>query len=540
VNEERYHTITTAIDYANGPPHLGHALEKIGADAMARYRRLKGERVHYVVGMDEHGLKVLQSAEERGISPQEWVDELAAHFSSTWASLNLSNDDFIRTTEDRHRRGAQELVRRVADAGDLYQATYAGYYCVGCEAYKTEADLEPVGAAVTGTDAPAGALAMEVPGGAPDEAGSGAGPAGAARLRCPLHRGRPLEWMEEENWFFRLSRYQDRLLNLLDERPEFVQPEARRNEIRRVIEGGLEDISVSRARLGWGVPWPDDDEHVIYVWIEALANYLSATGFPDPGYERFWPADTHVIGKDITRFHCVYWPALLMSARLPLPRTVWAHGFVNFGGGKMSKSEGVTATVKEATLRHGPDALRYYLLRDVPWNGDGDFSWDRFDDVYTAELANDLGNLASRSLAMIQRYRDGVVPAGRPTDLDARLPDAIVGYRAAMDANLLHQGIGAAMALADAANSFIERQEPWALAKDPDRAAELDDTLAALARTLAALTSLLEPFMPERMRVLAAELGLDGIPLLADVAALDLPGKTVRRGEGLFPRADRK
>jgi methionyl-tRNA synthetase len=530
VSQERYHYITTAIDYANGPPHLGHALEKIGADAMARYRRRKGEAVHYVVGMDEHGLKVLQSAEERGISPQEWVDELSARFAAAWESLHVSNDDFIRTTQDRHRRGAQELVRRIAAAGDLYQATYAGYYCVGCEAYKTEDDLE--GAATAGPEAPAGSTA--------EPASAGSGPARATRLRCPLHPSRALEWMEEENWFFRLSRYQDRLLHLLDERPEFVQPEIRRNEIRRVIEGGLEDISVSRARLGWGVPWPDDEAHVIYVWIEALSNYLSATGFPDPGYERYWPADTHVIGKDITRFHCVYWPAMLMSAGLPLPHTVWAHGFINFGGGKMSKSEGVTATVDDAARRHGADALRYYLLRDVPWNGDGDFSWARFDDVYTAELANDLGNLASRTLAMIQKYRDGVVPAGGRTDLDARLSDALVRYRAAMEANLLHQGIAAAMELADAANGFIEERAPWAQAKDPDLADQLDATLGTLARTLAALATLLEPFMPERMRALVGDLGLDEIPMLVDVAGLDLAGRTVRRGDVLFPRPDRK
>jgi methionyl-tRNA synthetase len=519
VNAPRHRYITTAIDYANGAPHMGHALEKIGADAMARYSRRKGEPVHYVIGMDEHGLKVLQSAEERGISPQEWVDEMSARFAAAWSELHLSNDDFIRTTEDRHRRGAQELVRRIAEAGDLYTATYAGYYCVGCEAYKTEDELEPVGDAL-----PAG------------DAGTGR----AASLRCPLHRSRALEWMEEENWFFRLSRFQDRLLNLLDERPEFVQPEIRRNEVRRVIEGGLEDISVSRARLGWGVPWPGDEEHVIYVWIEALANYLSATGFPDPGYERFWPADTHVIGKDITRFHCVYWPALLMSAGLHLPRSVWAHGFINFGGGKMSKSEGVTATLDEAIQRHGPDALRYYLLRDVPWNGDGDFAWERFDHVYTAELANDLGNLASRSISMIQKYRDGVVPRGQPTDMDGRIPDTLVRYRAAMDANLLHQGIAAAMELVNAANGFIEERAPWAQAKDDARSDDLDATLATLARILAAVATLLEPIMPERMQRLARDLGLNDVPLLGDVAALDLAGRPVQRAEVLFPRPARK
>ncbi len=519
MNQPHFRYITTAIDYANGPPHLGHALEKIGADAMARYHRLKGEPVHFVLGMDEHGLKVLQSAQERGITPQEWVDDLAATFAEAWADLHISNDDFIRTTEHRHRRGAQELVRRMREAGDLYTSTYAGYYCVGCEAYKTEDDLE--------------SRVEELSPGEP-------GPERATRLRCPLHRSRELEWMAEENWFFRLSRYQDQLLDLLEERPEFVQPEIRRNEVRRVIEGGLEDISISRARLEWGVPWPDDKEHVIYVWTEALSNYLSATGFPEPGHERYWPADTHVIGKDITRFHCVYWPAMLMSAELPLPRSVWAHGFINFGGGKMSKSEGVSATLEEAMERHGPDALRYYLLRDVPWNGDGDFSWDRFDHVYTAELANDLGNLASRSISMIQRYRGGVVPTGQRTDLDQRITDTLVRYRAAMDANLLHQGIATAMELAAAANAFVGERAPWEQAKDPALSQALDSTLASLARVLAALDTMLEPFMPERMRVLASELGLEAVPMLADVANLDLTGRAVTKGEGLFPRPDRK
>ena len=519
MNPRRTRYITTAIDYANGAPHLGHALEKIGADAMARYRRRKGEEVRFVVGMDEHGLKVLQSAEARGVTPQEWVDELAGRFSDAWSRLALSHDDFIRTTEDRHRRAAQEIVRRMEAADDLYTATYAGYYCVGCEGYKTEDELE-------------------VRDGAPD-AGE-AGPDRAKELRCPLHRSRELEWMEEENWFFRLSRYQDRLLDLLDERPEFVQPEIRRNEVRKVIEGGLEDISVSRARLGWGVPWPGDPEHVIYVWIEALTNYVSATGFPDEGYKRLWPADIHVIGKDITRFHCVYWPAILMSAGLDLPRSVWAHGFINFGGGKMSKSEGVSVSLDEAIDRHGPEALRYYLLRDIPWNGDGDFAWDRFDDVYTAELANDLGNLANRSLSMIERYRDGVVPEGGRTSLDEQIPDTLVKYRAAMDGNLLHQGIAAAMELTGAANGFVEERAPWSQARDPGQASELDATLAGLARALAALAAMLEPFLPGKMAELARSLGLDEVPLLDSVAELDLGGRTVRKGDVLFPRPDRE
>lgn len=518
MNPRRTRYITTAIDYANGAPHMGHALEKIGADAMARYRRRKGEPVRFVVGMDEHGLKVLQSAEARGITPQEWVDELASTFADAWRRLSLSHDDFIRTTEDRHRTAAQEIVRRIEAAGDLYTDTYAGYYCVGCEAYKTEDELERREGAA--------------------EAGE-AGLARAALLVCPLHRTRDLQWMEEENWFFRLSRYQERLMDLLEERPEFVQPEIRRNEVRKVIEGGLEDISISRARLGWGVPWPADDEHVIYVWIEALTNYLSATGFPEDGYGELWPADIHVIGKDITRFHCVYWPAILMSAGLELPRSIWAHGFINFGGGKMSKSEGVTVSLDEAIDRHGPEALRYYLLRDIPWNGDGDFSWGRFDDVYTAELANDLGNLANRSISMIERYRGGVIPAGARTSLDEQLPDTLVRYRAAMDGNLLHQGIAAAMELTAAANGFVEEQAPWSQARDPERSAELDATLAGLARSLGALSAMLEPFMPEKMRQLAGALGLNEVPLLNEVVELDMTGRSVTRGDVLFPRDDR-
>ncbi|MEJ2678847.1 MAG: methionine--tRNA ligase [Gemmatimonadota bacterium] len=510
--------ITTAIDYANGPPHMGHALEKLGADAMARYARLKGGPVHFVIGMDEHGQKVLQSADASGITPQQWVDDIAEKFTAAWSRLSISHDDFIRTTQPRHHEAVDAMVRRLMAADDLYRSTYAGYYCVGCEGYKTEDELEVI-------DQP-------LPPGGPS-------PERAALLCCPLHRNRQLEWMEEENWFFRLSRYRDRLLDLLDERPEFVQPEIRRNEIRRVLEGGLEDISVSRSRLDWGVPWPEDPQHTVYVWIDALTNYLAAAGFPDDGYTRLWPADVHVIGKDITRFHCIYWPAMLMSAGIELPRTIWAHGFITHEGRRFSKSEGVWVELDEALERYGPDALRYYLLHDVPWNGDGDFSWDRFDEIYTAELANDLGNLANRSLSMVERYRDGIVPAAARTALDQRVTDTLVRYRSAMDASLLNQGIAATRELTAAANGFIEERAPWKQAKDPGQAAELDATLASLARALAALATLLEPFLPNRMSSLAERLGLDGVPLLDDVATLDLAGHAVQRGDVLFPRPDR-
>jgi methionyl-tRNA synthetase len=495
--------ITAAIDYANGAPHMGHAIEKIGIDAMARYQRLKGVPVHMLVGMDEHGLKVLQSAEVAGVSPQEWVDGIAGQFRSTWQRLAISNDDFIRTTEARHRPAVAEMIRRIGEAGDLYVGRYEGNYCVGCEAFKRDDEL------VREADQPA---------------------------RCPVHPTREIVWTEEENWFFRLSHYQDRLLKLLDERPSFVQPESRRNEIRRVIEGGLEDISVSRTRLPWGVPWPGDDAHTVYVWLDALTNYLSAVGFPDASYRDYWPADFHVIGKDITRFHCIYWPAFLMSAGVELPAAVWAHGFVTMGGGKMSKSEGVRIDLDDAIDRHGPDALRYFLLREIPWNGDGEFSWDRFDERYTAELADNFGNLANRSISMIERYRGGTVPAGARTPLDEELAAALVRYRAAMDAQLLHQGLAAAIQLASAANQYVDARAPWSQARDPAQAVELDTTLAALARCVAALTALLAPFMPVKMLDLAGRLGLSAVPQLDDVAGLDLAGRDVSRGAILFPK----
>jgi methionyl-tRNA synthetase len=502
VSSARPWYITTAIDYANGAPHMGHAFEKIGADAMARYRRLCGFDVHFLMGMDEHGLKVLQSADAAGISPRQWVDDIAAQFVAMWQRLLISNDDFIRTTEPRHARAAAELVRRIRDAGDFRQGRYEGWYCVGCEAFKREDEL-----------------ALD---------------AGGTR-RCPDHPNREVVWTEESNWFFQLSRYRDRLLRLYDERPHFIQPESRSNEVRNLVEAGLEDVSVSRA-VPWGIPWPDNGEQTIYVWFEALMNYLSATGFPDGGYERLWPAACHVIGKDITRFHCVIWPAMLMSAGLEPPETVWAHGFFTFAGRKLSKSEGVRVELGEVIDRFGPDAFRYYILREVPWNGDGEFSWDRFEARYNADLADDLGNLLNRVVSMIDRYRGGVVPAGLPTWLDSECEAALAKYRDAMDRNLLHLGATAAMDLAAAANGFVEARAPWAQAKDPTQAADLDATLASLARSLVYLATLLQPFMPARMEEMLARLGLAAVPVLGDLPGLAVAGRRALRGPVLFPK----
>ena len=499
--EQRRFYVTTAIDYANGAPHLGHAFEKVGADAIARYRRLRGDAVHFVIGMDEHGQKVAQTAAAQGVTPQAWVDGVAAQFQAAWRRLGISHDDFIRTTEPRHKAAVAEMIRRMQAKGDLYRATYAGYYCVGCEAYKTNDEL------VDG--------------------------------HCPIHPTREIEWMEEEDWFFRLSAYQQKLLALLEEQPHFVQPESRRNEVRRMVED-IKDISVSRSKLAWGIPWPGDEAHSVYVWIDALTNYLSATGFPAAGYERLWPASLHVIGKDIVRFHCVYWPAMLMSAELALPRQVWAHGFITLGGGKMSKSSGVSVTLDEAVERHGTDALRYFMLREIPWDGDGNFGWERFDERYTADLANDLGNLASRTLSMVQKYRAGVVPQGARTALDARAEQTLALYRERMDGFRLHEGLAAAFELVSAANLFVGEQAPWKLAKDPARADVLDATLAALIRALAVSAALLSPFMPEKTAELWRRLGsaAEALPTLDELPALEVGGWTVAGGAVLFPRPE--
>jgi methionyl-tRNA synthetase len=507
---KRHYYITTAIDYANGSPHMGHAVEKIGADVMARYHRLAGKSVHFVIGMDEHGQKVLQSATREEITPQAWVDQIAEEFLDAWALLGISYDDFIRTSQPRHHKAVKEMVRRMKDNGDLYLGTYKGFYCVGCEGYKTEDELVP-------------------------------GPPGELEdtLRCPVHPSRPIEWMEEQNWFFRLSAYSDQLEELINEQPTFVMPNHRRNEVRRMLEGGLEDISVSRSHLPWGVEWPGEEDHTVYVWLDALTNYLSAVGFPDTRYMHYWPADVHVVGKDITRFHCIYWPAFLMSAGVMVPKQVWAHGFVTYGGRKLSKSEGTVLDLRLAIERHGPEALRYYLMREVPWDDDGGITEERFDALYTAELANDLGNLANRALAMTEKYRGGTIPAAdlSPAWLD-RLQEVHGDVVNFMDRSLLHKALDEVMKLVRDANVYVEERQPWAQAKDPEQAPALDETLMSLARMLTVVSTLLFPFMPRKMEELATRLGLESVPSLEDCLTAELQGRTVHRGDPLFPRPD--
>jgi methionyl-tRNA synthetase len=499
--------LTTAIDYANGEPHLGHAFEKVGADAVARYRRLAGDDVRFCMGMDEHGQKVAQAAAARGVEPQALVDELSERFRAVWTRLAVSNDRWIRTTDPHHRRGVQALIERALarSPDDFYERAYEGWYCVGCELFKREGEIRDG--------------------------------------RCVLHPTLELQWTEERNWFFRLSAYGDFLRGHFAANPDFLLPESRRNEILALLDGGLEDISITRARLAWAIPFPrptsDGVAQGTWVWFDALPNYLTDTGFPDEGWEAWWPAQLHVVGKDITRLHAVVWPAMLRAAGLPLPERVWGHGFVMLGGERFSKSAGVTLDLDEAIGRFGPDAFRWFLLREVPWDGDGAFSWERFTDRYTAELANGLGNLASRATSMLAKYREGVVPASA-LEPDPGVAAAVAGYRAAMDAYLLHEGAAAAYEVVRRANALVAEREPWKMAKDPARAGELDGVLAAMVRSLAAAAVMLSPFMPGKMAELWERLGSGraAMPALEELAGLDVAGWSAEAGPILFPRPE--
>lgn len=505
--------ITTAIDYANGDPHIGHAYEKIGADVIARYRRLAGDAVHFLIGMDEHGQKVAQAAAEKGVAPQAFVDEIAGRFRSMWTALGISNDQFIRTTDPAHKAGARALIKRIHDSSpdDFYERTYEGWYCVGCELFKRENEI--------------------------------------ADGKCVLHPTRDLQWTQERNWFFRLSRYGEFLKRLFAERPDFLRPETRRNEMLALLEEGAEDISITRSRLAWAIPFPiasgGGETQGTWVWFDALPNYLTATGYPDKSWRDRWPADLHVIGKDITRLHAIVWPAMLQAAEMPLPRSVWAHGFVNFAGERFSKSAGARLDVGEAAARYGPDALRYFLMREVPFDADGNFSWERFDERYNADLANALGNLASRSIAMVERYRGAVVPAGPRTAVDDADAADLAAYHGALDGSrgyLLHEALLAVWRMVARGNEYVDRQAPWKQAKDPALAAALDETLASLVRQLARFAVLLHPFMPGKAAALWQQVGGPGdvaSQRLADLMSLDPTGWRVAKGDPLFPKAER-
>jgi len=501
--------ITTAIDYSNGDPHLGHAFEKIGADAIARYRRLSGDDVHFLIGMDEHGLKVALEAADRGMQPQQLVDDVAKRFTAMWEQLAISNDQFMRTTAPEHHAGVRALIEMIFENSpdDFYEKEYEGWYCVGCESFKQDNEI--------------------------------------IQGKCVLHPTRTLQWVAEKNWFFRLSAYADRLRALIGE-TDFLGPRSRRNEMLALLDQGLDDISASRSRFSWGVPFPrqssDGETQTTYVWFDALPNYLTATGFPSSGYTRLWPADLHVIGKDITRFHAVIWPAMLMAAGLEIPKHVWAHGFVLYAGDRLSKSAGVRLDMQEAISRFGVDAFRYFLLREVPFDADGNFSWARYEDRYNSDLANTFGNLASRTISMIERYRGGIIPAGARNEVDAADAADFASYHRHLDGSqgyLLSEALRSVWQTVMRANEYVDRKAPWKLAKNESAADELDATLASLARQLVRQAVHVAPFMPERAEDLWRQLGGNGSvheQRFDRLDEIDPSGWHVHKGAPLFPK----
>jgi methionyl-tRNA synthetase len=476
--------ITTAISYPNGKPHIGHAYEAIAADAMARFRRAQGKDVRLITGTDEHGLKMVQTARAAGRDTLEFADEMSGYFREMCHGLNISYDAFVRTTEPRHYAASQKIWRAMEATGDLYLDRYEGWYSVRDEAFYDESEL------IAG------------------EGGEKVSPQGA-----------PVEWTVEETWFFRLSKYQDRLLQLYRDHPDFIRPDSRRNEVVRFVEGGLKDLSVSRTSFDWGVPVPDSPGHVMYVWVDALTTYMTGVGFADDAesYDRFWPADVHLIGKDIVRFHAVYWPAFLMSAGLKLPKQVFGHGFLLARGEKMSKSLGNVVDPMELAERYGVDALRYFLLREVSFGQDGSYSNEAIVNRVNSELANSFGNLAQRSLSMVFKNLGGILPAAGQAAEDQALLDevhqACTTLESEFDRFSFSTGLEAWMAAVFACNQYIDTAAPWALKKsDPERMAEVLGTLAIAVRMLAEAVMPIIPASAEKLIALI-DSGREGAPI---------------------------
>jgi methionyl-tRNA synthetase len=496
--------VTTPIYYVNAEPHLGHAYTTIAADVLARHMRQRGEDVFFLTGTDEHGEPVAQAAERLGVTPRELGDRNAIHFKELAARLNITNDFFIRTTDPEHAAAVKQVVQQIYDNGHVYAGTYEGWYCPRCADFKTESELEEGN-------------------------------------RCPIHKI-VLEREKEDNWFFRLSSFQEPLERLYAERPDFVSPEIRYNEALSFIRQGLLDLSLSRARLKWGVPVPWDDTQVIYVWIDALLNYYTALSYARDGEDltdRFWPATVHLIGKDILKFHAVIWPAMLMAAGIEVPRRVAIHGFLLLGEHKMSKSLGNVIDPFQVADLYGPDALRYYAMRVVRFGQDGEVSPEGFETRYTTELANEYGNLASRTLAMIGRYRDGAVPRAEPpaelVEEFAGLPEAVCELLDRVEPTLALDEIWRRVKWL---NGYVQSEEPWQLSKDESQAERLDQVLYSLAEGLRVVSLLLYPFMPGSAQRLLAALGQEVGP--PDSARFGSDGGGAQVGElgQLFPRIE--
>ncbi|MEU2582735.1 methionine--tRNA ligase [Streptomyces avermitilis] len=522
---EKAYYVSTPIYYVNDAPHLGHAYTTVAGDVLTRWHRQRGEKVWFLTGTDEHGQKIMRTAEANGVSPQEWCDKLVQEaWKPLWEHLEIANDDFIRTTEKRHTDRVQEFVQDLHDKGEIYKGGYEGPYCVGCEEYKLPGDLV--------------------------EAEDG------TKL-CAIHK-KPVELLKEENYFFKLSEYGDKLLAHYEANPDFIQPESARNEVVNFVRKGLQDLSISRSTFDWGVPVPWDDKHVIYVWVDALLNYATAVGYNEnpEKFEKTFPADVHLVGKDILRFHAIIWPAMLMAQGLPLPGKVAANGWLMVGGEKMSKSNLTGIKPQDLTSHFGVDAYRWYFLRAIAFGQDGSFSWEDFSARYTSELANDYGNLASRVAAMVGKYFGGVLPEATATgDAEKAIQDGLAKAVAEADRRIgddvdFQGGILAIFDFVKQVNGYITEQEPWKVAKDdsPEGQGRLATILYTAAESLRAVAVLLNPVMPDTSQKLWDSLGADAalgaLPdqKVSDAAAWGrLPaGTTVTKGAVLFPRLEEK
>lgn len=500
--------ITTPIYYPSDNLHIGHTYCTVMADAMARFKRLCGYDVRFLTGTDEHGQKIQTKAAEMGVTPQEYVDKIVDGIKKLWATMEISYDDFIRTTEPRHVKRVQEIFMKMYEKGDIYKSEYEGMYCTPCESFWTESQL--------------------VDGCCPD---------------C----GRPVQEAKEEAYFFRLSKYQDRILDLLENNHEFLQPASRRNEMVSFVKQGLDDLCISRSTFDWGIPVPIDNDHVIYVWLDALTNYITALGYPDDRelYDKYWPANVHLVGKEIVRFHSIIWPAMLMSIDEPLPKKVLGHGWLLLEGGKMSKSKGNVVDPVMLIDRYGVDALKYFLLREYTFGQDGVFTNEVMLKRMNYDLANDLGNLVSRTVTMIEKYCGGIVPAAETEDdFDRELKEIAVGagakVDAAMDKFAFNQALEEIWVLVRRANKYIDEKTPWILAKDPEKKAELDTCMHNLAESIRIVSILIYPFMHTTSDKIRKQLGL----WYTDVAWEDaftfdmMYQEQVKRGENIFPRLD--